>query len=299
MKNNNLLKKAVILIAGCLLIAALLPACSGSRSEDPGKAAEQEAPEKEEEESTGEDPEKEKKMAEVNVDNISVNTQSSIKIKGSLTVYIDPYKITKEAHDADVILITHSHYDHLDPASIKNVAKEYVPVVCPKTIAGEVRAALDKEGVEYDLADMEVGSKYTFKNREDENKQYDTHEEEIDALSVRAYNKDKSFHKKEYDWFGYVFTLDGIKYFDAGDSDVIPEYESPDFEGIDVAFLPIGGTYTMTAEEAASLADKIKPKYLIPIHYGSIVGSRKDVDTLKSSIKGDGIKVVEKVEDAK
>lgn len=218
---------------------------------------------------------------EINLDNITINTQSSIRIEGSKTIYIDPYKRTKAAHDADLILITHAHYDHFDAPSLNNVAKEDTVVICPFSMdsdvkrlgIGESQQAFE-EGVVSDLKGGLAG---------------------ITVEAVPAYNLNKNFHPKSNGWLGYIITMDGVRYYAAGDTDALPELEDVE---CDVAFVPVGGTYTMTAPEAAGLVNSIAPKYAVPIHYGTIVGRAADADTFGAALD-DGIEMVKKVEDAK
>ena len=105
--------------------------------------------------------------------------------------------------------------------------------------------------------------------------------------TIPAYNTNKTFHPKENDWVGYIITLDGIRYYIAGDTDITEENRKVK---CDVAFVPGGGTYTMNYSEAAELVNIIKPKIAVPIHYGSVVGTKQDatnfIKLLHSSIKG-------------
>ena len=118
---------------------------------------------------------------------------------------------------------------------------------------------------------------------------------DVTIEAVPAYNLNKNFHPKSNGWLGYVITMDGIRYYAAGDTDALPELENV---GCDIAFVPIGGTYTMTAKEAAGLVNSIAPEIAIPIHYGTIVGKAADAETFRGALDS-GIKTVMKVEDAK
>ena len=227
-----------------------------------------------------------KKEKEMNTDNITINSQSSIKIEGSKTIYIDPYKRTEAVHDADLILITHAHYDHFDEPSLKNVAGDSTFVVCPDSMSQDVdRRGIGTAGTAYMEPGAEIKPEGAFEGALGG----------ITIKAVPAYNLNKNFHPKSNGWLGYVINMDGVTFYAAGDTDALPELESIK---CDVAFVPVGGTYTMTADEAAALVNKIKPQVAVPIHYGSIVGSPGDADTFKANID-DGIKVVTKVEDAK
>lgn len=218
----------------------------------------------------------------VNTNIIQINTQSSIRIEGSKTIYIDPYKRTKAAHDADIILITHAHYDHFDEPSLRNVAGPDTFVVCPNSMSNDVdRLGLGRKGTAYLEPGAEIKPEGAL--------------EGITIKAVPAYNLNKNFHPKANGWVGYVIEMDGVTYYAAGDTDALPELENID---CDIAFVPVGGTYTMTAKEAAGLVNKIKPEIAVPIHYGTIVGRASDADTFAGALDKD-IKVVKKVADAK
>ena len=218
---------------------------------------------------------KDETTVEVDMDKVTINTQSSIKLEGSKTIYIDPFKRSEKTRDADIIFITHAHYDHFDKKSMKRAAGKETVIVCPKSMLNDIGAL----GISDKVTGMEPGE-----------------EQEIDGIKVEAvpaYNIDKSFHPKDNGWLGYVITLDGVRYYAAGDTDALDELA--DIE-CDVALVPIGGKYTMTAEEAAGLVNKICPKYAVPTHYGSIVGSASDADAFASRVDTE-IKVVKKVKD--
>ncbi len=213
---------------------------------------------------------------EVNMDNITINTQSSIRIDGSLTVYIDPYNRSEKTADADVVLITHSHYDHYDVESIKNVLGPDALIICPESMLDDVLSL----GLKADVTTLTVGPVFR--------------KEGISVEGVPAYNVKKKFHPKKKGWLGYIITMDGVRYYAAGDTDALDELKDI---RCDVAFVPVGGKYTMTAEEAADLVNSIAPEYAVPIHYGSIVGKKTDADTFAEAVN-EGITVVKKVEDA-
>ena len=276
----------LVIVMLSLLLVVSLSACSGKAgaSEDDAKNSKQnnakEAATNDKTDDTGE----EKKVMDIN--NITINSQSSIKIEGSKTIYIDPYKRTEAVHDADLILITHAHYDHFDEPSLKNVAGDSTFVVCPDSMSQDVdRLGIGTAGTAYMEPGAEIKPEGAFEGALGG----------ITIKAVPAYNLNKNFHPKSNGWVGYVINMDGVTYYAAGDTDALPELESIK---CDVAFVPVGGTYTMTAAEAAALVNKINPEVAIPIHYGSIVGSAGDADTFKAKVAG-GIKVVIKVEDAK
>ena len=194
-------------------------------------------------------------IVKMNTTNIIVNTQSSIRIDGSKVLYFDPFQIASETHDADLIFITHSHYDHLDPKSISKVSKAATVFIAPASMEQEMqKAAGDAE-----LILMEPGAVREISG--------------ISVESVPAYNRLKPFHPRRNGWCGYVVTMDGVCYYVAGDTDAVNELSSVK---CDVALVPIGGTYTMNAKDAAKLVNGIHPDVAIPTHYGSIVGKPED-----------------------
>ena len=177
---------------------------------------------------------------------IIINTQSSIKIDN---IYFDPFRIREEVHDAEMVFITHSHYDHFDIDSINKIKNDNTIFVVPRDEDIINNLDVDK------LIIVDVDKDYEING--------------IKFSTVPSYNTNKSFHLKEYNWVGYVVNIDNEIYYIMGDTDDI---------GLDVKcdylFIPIGGTYTMTYEEAANYTNRIKPKVVIPIHYGTIVGDK-------------------------
>ena len=191
---------------------------------------------------------------------ITVNTQSSIRIESTegTVIYLDPLGIEGSPQDADLILVTHAHYDHFSPADIAKIRKDSTKLVVPSSMKSD----MEKNG--YDLQDylcMEAGDMISAAG--------------VYIKAVPAYNKLKPFHPRRNGWIGYVLTVDGAKIYVAGDTDALKENTSID---CDVAMVPIGGTYTMNPKEAASFINSLKPAIVIPTHYGSIVGKPADAD---------------------
>ncbi|HPQ60243.1 MAG TPA: MBL fold metallo-hydrolase, partial [Syntrophales bacterium] len=183
-------------------------------------------------------------------ENITWLGHSSIKIKGGQVVYIDPWKLKDGSEKADIILISHSHYDHYSPDDVKKIQKTETVIIAAADAAagltGDVRTA--GPGDRFVVGDTEIET-------------------------VPAYNRNKAFHPRENAWLGFVVTMEGQRIYYGGDTDLIPEMK--DIRA-DIAILPVGGTYTMTAEEAAEAARIIGPKVAIPIHCGDLVGTMED-----------------------
>lgn len=173
---------------------------------------------------------------------------SSVKIKSGKIVYIDPWKL-KDQEKADIILVSHSHYDHFSPEDIRKLQKDSTIVVCPpdcRGISGNVRHVKPGDRLEIDGVEVEV---------------------------VPSYNTNKEFHPRKNNWAGFILTVEGKRIYYCGDSDFIPEMKNIK---ADIVIIPVGGTYTMTAEEAANAVNAIQPELAIPIHFDDIVGSIAD-----------------------
>ena len=199
------------------------------------------------------------------LEGIEVLYHSSIRIeKDGNVIYFDPYVINGEPKDADIIFCTHSHYDHFSEEDILKIKNENTIIVATVDLEIKIR---------------ELGFNDEQKLLVLPNKKYSI--SDIMVETVPAYNVNKEFHKKEYDWVGYVITLGNTRYYVAGDTDV---NEDNRLVKCDVAFLPIGGKYTMTATEAAGLANTIKPKIAVPTHYAGIVGELVDADEFENML---------------
>ena len=204
------------------------------------------------------------------LDNIEVLYHSSIKMNGEKIIYIDPYKISENYNDADIIFITHDHYDHYSEEDIDKVINENTTIVIPETVLTK----LLKKGINKNsIITVEPNEKYMVQG--------------IKFETVPAYNINKAFHTRDNDWVGYIIEIQGIRYYIAGDTDITEENLKVK---CDVAFVPVGGTYTMDSREAAELVNEIKPKIAVPIHYGSVVGTKQDainfVRLLKPTTRG-------------
>ena len=190
------------------------------------------------------------------LENIKVLYHSSIRINKEKVIYIDPFKIDKAYNDADIIFITHGHYDHYSEEDINKVKKEETIMVAPCDVAEKL---------------LQIGIKKDNIISVKPNEEYCT--QGIKFETIPAYNINKQFHPKENGWVGYIIELEGKRYYISGDTDITEENKKVK---CDVAFVPVGGTYTMTYKEAADLINEIKPKIAVPIHYGSIVGTKQD-----------------------
>jgi L-ascorbate metabolism protein UlaG (beta-lactamase superfamily) len=199
---------------------------------------------------------------------ISLMKNATIRIQRDKVFYFDPYRIERDLRDADFIFVSHDHRDHLSPEDIRKLIKEDTILVAPESSAallanegfGNVTAVLP-------LKSYEIGG--------------------VSFATVPMYNIGKKFHEKGKNWVGYVVRIDSADYYFAGDTDAIPEMENIK---ADVAFLPVGGTYTMNASEAARAANTIKPAVAVPMHYGDVAGTAADGEVfirgLDRSIKG-------------
>ena len=194
------------------------------------------------------------------VKNITWLGHDGFLIKGDgKAIVIDPFQV-RQCEPADIILITHEHYDHCSPEDIQKIRKASTVIVTEADSA---------EKVSGDVRVVQPGDKLTVSG--------------IPIEAVPAYNTNKSFHPKENGWLGFILTVDGVRIYHGGDTDLIPEMDSLE---ADIALLPVSGTYVMTAEEAVQAAKAIKPKLVIPMHYGAIVGSVDDARRFSDALAG-------------
>ncbi len=187
---------------------------------------------------------------------IEVIHHASIRLEDEKIIYFDPYDIKEELHDADYIFITHDHYDHYDEKAIEKVKNNQTKIIVPECL---------KEKENYLVVEP--------------NKEY-----QIDNLSfqtIRAYNTKVDYHPREKNYLGYNLLLNNSYYYIMGDTNRTPE---ADMVKTDVCFVPIGGTYTMDKDEAASYINDLNPKEAIPIHYGKIVGKLSLGEEFKNKV---------------
>ena len=181
------------------------------------------------------------------------------RIDADETIYFDPYDISP-GPKADLILVSHEHFDHCSPDDVSKIQGPETVIITDKTsaekLSGDVRIIAPGES-------MSLG--------------------EVKIEAVPSYNTDKDFHPKQKAWLGFILEVNGVRIYHAGDTDFIPEMKGLE---VDIALLPVSGTYVMTAEQAVEAAQAIRPKLAIPMHYGAIVGDDKDALTFKELLKG-------------
>lgn len=181
------------------------------------------------------------------------------RIDTGKTMYFDPYEI-KGGPKADLIFISHEHFDHCSPADVARIQDSDTVIVTEKDSAKKLTG---------DVRVLKPGESLTV--------------DDVKVQAVPSYNTDKAFHLREKGWLGFIVEIEGVKVYHAGDCDFIPEMK--DLE-VDIAFLPVSGTYVMTAEQAVEAALAINPKLAIPMHYGAIVGDKQDAVSFKMALEG-------------
>jgi L-ascorbate metabolism protein UlaG (beta-lactamase superfamily) len=207
--------------------------------------------------------------------NIKWLGHSGFLIKNYKIIYIDPYNIKEDSEKADIILITHSHYDHCSIADIKKIIKNGTKIF----LTADCQSKMTRFETPIDMQIVEPNQELSFG--------------EIKISTLPSYNLDKSFHPKGEGWVGYLIKMNGVLIFHAGDCDFIPEMQKlTGYNQLDkkfIALLPIGGKFTMNVEEAAEAAKLIKPTIAIPMHYGSIIGNKEDAEEFVKLCKESGI----------
>lgn len=209
--------------------------------------------------------------------NVRVLTHSAIRMESEYgaVLYFDPFDLDEEFHDADAVIITHSHYDHLSPEDIEKVAKPDTLIIAPESCTAEI-AQLGRPAIT-----LAAGEATAVKGNV--------------VHAVPAYNVEPErlgFHPKENGWLGYLLVMDDLTYYIAGDTD-----QNPDNEALrcDVALIPIGGTYTMDPAQAAAFVNKLHPRIAIPTHYGTAVGTKEDIEAFEPLVD-ERIEVMRKME---
>ena len=190
-------------------------------------------------------------------------------------IYIDPYNIVENLEKADLILITHGHYDHCSVADIEKIIKEGTKIVA----TADCQSKITKFNMPIKLEIVEPNQELDLGS--------------IKILTVPAYNIDKHFHSKDEHWVGYLIKINDVVIYHAGDCDVMPEmqkltgYQQPGKEF--VALLPVSGRFVMNSEEAVQAAKILKPTLAVPMHFGSIVGVEEDAQEFVDFCKEEGI----------
>jgi L-ascorbate metabolism protein UlaG (beta-lactamase superfamily) len=197
---------------------------------------------------------------------------------GRSTVYIDPYRVSPDAPKADLILVTHGHYDHFSPQDLEVLSHKGTWLVAPAAVAervsGNVLSIAPGEMLEDELV------------------------RGVAVAAVAAYNTSKRdaegnvFHPPAAGFVGYDLNVRGERLYHAGDTDVIPEMDA--VAGVEVALLPVSGTYVMTAREAAEAARRIAPRVAVPMHWGEHIGTREDAEEFAAAAPGE-VRILEKV----
>jgi len=183
------------------------------------------------------------------------------KIAGSRVVYIDPWEV-EPTGDADAILITHAHFDHLSPDDVEKLKAADTTIIGPPDCVAKLKG---------NIKSIAPGQRISAG---------DIHIEAVPAYNIKP--ERQNFHPRKNNWVGYVVDIDGKRIYHAGDTDKIPEMSSIK---CDIALLPAGGTYTMDGAEAGEAANVIKPKIAVPMHWGKVVGSKADVDNFRKAAK--------------
>jgi len=200
------------------------------------------------------------------IDKIHWLGHDSFYVQGSKVIYFDPWDVSGSPK-ADLILVSHDHYDHCSPEDVAKLCKPDTVIVtepdAAKKLKGNVKTMKPGQS-------LEAGG--------------------VKIKAVPSYNVDKQFHPKDNNWLGFIVELDGVKIYHAGDADFIPEMKGLD---VDIALIPVSGMYVMNADQAVQAARAIKPKIAIPMHYDKIVGSEADAKKFAEALK-DEIKVVVK-----
>ena len=209
------------------------------------------------------------------INRIRVFKQNHVRIiSEGREIHVDPFQTDEAANSADFIFITHDHYDHFSVKDVERTANENTVLVVPENMRGKAEAAgkyVKK------IVTMAPGGSYVIDGLEFE--------------TVPAYNIGKPFHPKSAGWVGYILKTEGKRIYVAGDTDATEEAMSVK---CDIALVPVGGTYTMDAGQAAKLVNTIKPEFSVPVHYGGVVGRKKDGLDFQKAVDKD-IQVVLKI----
>ncbi|MHC4941934.1 MAG: MBL fold metallo-hydrolase [Planctomycetota bacterium] len=197
----------------------------------------------------------------MNIDAIHWLGHDAFRIDGKVIIYIDPWKLKEDAPKADIICISHDHFDHFSEPDVALIKHKKTTIFTTQSVADQLSG---------DVRILQPGESRKAQG--------------VSVKGVHAYNKGKSFHPKKNKHLGFLLTMDGFTIYHAGDTDLIPEMKKIQ---ADVALLPVSGTYVMTPEEASDAAALIKPKVAIPMHYGEIVGTPEDAQRFSVLYEGE------------
>ena len=198
-------------------------------------------------------------MKKTFTDKIKWLGHDTFRVEAGKTIYFDPYQI-EHGPEADLVLISHDHFDHCSPEDVAKIQGPKTIIVTEKDSASKLTG---------DIRIMEPGQTL--------------HLEDVTITAVPSYNTDKDFHPKTKAWLGFLVDIEGTKLYHAGDTDFIPEMEKLD---VDIALLPVSGTYVMNSDQAAKAAMAINPGLAIPMHYGAIVGDNQDAINFQKALEG-------------
>lgn len=190
---------------------------------------------------------------------------ASFRLDSSKIIYFDPWKLSPNSKKADIIFVSHEHFDHFSKDDIALIAYDATVIVTDKSVSKQIEGKVSAKKIIALLPGDSIDI------------------EDVKVKAAASYNTNKEFHTKQSQKLGFIVTIDGVAIYHSGDTDNIPEMK--DYT-CDIALLPVSGTYVMTADEAANAALSIKPKVAVPMHYGDIVGSEKDAERFQELLKG-------------
>ena len=183
----------------------------------------------------------------------------AFRLDGEAIIYFDPYEIKGEPK-ADLILVSHGHFDHYSPEDIEKIRKKDTVILTNASTQEKIGAG---------AVALKAGDTWKGKG--------------VEIKAVPAYNPNKQFHVKAAGGIGFIVTIEGASIYHTGDSDLIPEMSQIK---TDIALLPVSGTYVMDADEAVRAALTIKPQIAVPMHYGSFIGTPEDAEKFRKMLEG-------------